>query len=434
MFYLPITKKSNTKLLAIFLVFGLYLTGCDILEVNNPNSLVEKDLSNPIAATSLANGAEATLSEALGELLGPYSTATDELTWIGTRDGWQQLDQGEVSEPLNEFTDASFLSIAQARWTSDQAIIRLEEFRSQGTLRNKESLIRSYFYGAAVYTTIANSYDNFVFSDREDASPPKGEQNMGDLYDKAISYLNSALKLAGSDYEKWRGRLLAFRARTKYSKSLWNKLNPDIARNSPLVQNSGAAQDASAALAQLSRDWRFQIEVTPETIQNDMAFQVNERLELRIGDAYIEPTADGTQVDSVSLKDPIDDIAAPALVTAVNEFVNAGLYADYTLVSARELHLIVAEDALTRNDNSTFENQINAVRSLDGLSDYTGQIAAVDILKHSRRVNLFLQGRRLADLYRFGMTSPEWSANRDEPGTFFPITITEIRANPHIDL
>lgn len=432
MFYLSVTQKINKKLLAIFLVLGLSLSGCDILEVNNPNSLVEKDLSNPIAATSLANGAEATLSEALGELLGPYSTATDELTWIGTRDGWQQLDQGKVSEPLNEFTDASFLSIAQARWTSDQAINRLEEFRSQGTLRNKESLIRSYFYGAAVYTTIADSYDNFVLSDREEASPPKGEQNMADLYDTAISYLNSGLKLAGSDNGKWKARLLAFRARIKHSKSLWNKLNPDVDSNNPLVQNSGAAQDASAALAQLNKDWRFQIEVTPETTQNDMAFQVNERLELRIGDAYIDPTSEGTQVDSVSLKDPIDDVAAPALVTSVNEFVNAGLYADYTLISARELHLIIAEDALARNDSSTFRNKINAVRSLDGLSDYTGQISGVEILKHSRRVNLFLQGRRLVDLYRFDVTSPEWSANRDDPGTFFPITITEIRANPHI--
>ncbi|MDZ7694359.1 MAG: hypothetical protein U5K69_25090 [Balneolaceae bacterium] len=55
------------------------------------------------------------------------------------------------------------------------------------------------------------------------------------------------------------------------------------------------------------------------------------------------------------------------------------------------------------------------------------------MLEHSRRVNLFLQGRRLADHYRFGSSSPEWAPNQDEAGTFFPITITEIRANPNID-
>ncbi|MFH5833067.1 hypothetical protein [Halalkalibaculum sp. DA384] len=426
-------KKLNNGLLASALLLGLLFTGCDILQVNNPNSLVEEDLANPVAASSIANGAEATLVEGLGQILAPYSTATDELTWIGTRDGWQQLDQGRVSEPVNEFTDASFLALSEARWTADEAIRRLEEFRSNGTLQDKTSLIRSYFYGAVVYITIADSYDNFVFSDREEAAPAKGEENMDQLYDTAVGYLNSGLELTGSNTGNWEARLLAVRARAKFSQSLWNKLNPDTDTGNPLVENSEASQDASAALALLGQnDWRYQLEVTPETAENDLAYQVNDRLELRIGNAYAVPTEDGTRVDSVSLRDPIDDIAAPALVSAVNEFVSANLYANYTLISERELRLIIAEDALAGNDTNTFEDQINEIRSLDQLSEYTGQIPPVELLEHSRRVNLFLQGRRLADHYRFGSDSPEWGANRDEPGTFFPITITEIRANPNI--
>lgn len=427
-------KILNRGLIAVTLALALSLAGCDILEVNNPNSLVEEDLENPVAAGSIANGAEATLVEALGQLLGPYSTATDELTWIGTRDGWQQLDQGEVSPPLNEFTDASFLAVSQARWTADEAIRRLQEFQSNGTLQDKTDLVRSYFYGAVIYTSIADSYDNFVFSDREESAPAKGEQNMNKLYDTAIGYINSALDLTGSGTGNWEARLLALRARTKFSRSVWNRLNPDVDTNNPLVEDSEAAQDASDALALISQnDWRYQLEVTPETAENDMAFQVNDRLELRIGDAYIQPTPDGTRVDSVSLTDPIDEKPAPKLVSTVNEFVDANLYADYTLLSERELRLIIAEDALAGDDTGTFETQINQIRALDGLSDYTGQIPAIDMLEHSRRVNLFLQGRRLADLYRFGSSSPEWAPNRDEPGTFFPITITEIRANPNID-
>src|SRR5690625_246638 len=103
---------SNQFWTGVFVV--LFLTaGCDVLKVNNPNSLVEKDLSNPAAAPSLANGAEAVLTEALGDLLGPYSTATDELTWIGTRDAWQDLDQGEIANPLNEFADGAFNAISE---------------------------------------------------------------------------------------------------------------------------------------------------------------------------------------------------------------------------------------------------------------------------------------------------------------------------------
>ena len=50
------------------------------------------------------------------------SIATDEITWIGSRDAWGQLDQGFVSNPANEFTDAAFPVLAQARWLADQGI------------------------------------------------------------------------------------------------------------------------------------------------------------------------------------------------------------------------------------------------------------------------------------------------------------------------
>ncbi len=70
------------------------------------------------------------------------------------------------------------------------------------------------------------------------------------------------------------------------------------------------------------------------------------------------------------------------------------------------------------------------------LSAFTDQIEPLDLLKHSRRVNLFLQGRRITDHYRFQDPATDWQANSDallSPGTFFPITITEIRANPYIN-
>jgi starch-binding outer membrane protein, SusD/RagB family len=72
---------------------------------------------------------------------------------------------------------------------------------------------------------------------------------------------------------------------------------------------------------------------------------------------------------------------------------------------------------------------------MDGLTPYTGQIPAMDMLRHTRRVNLFLMGLRLNDMYRFGIRDPHWRPNSDafaRPGTLLPITIIEIRANPHL--
>lgn len=59
-----------------------------------------------------------------------------------------------------------------------------------------------------------------------------------------------------------------------------------------------------------------------------------------------------------------------------------------------------------------------------------------DLLEHSRRVNLFLQGRRISDHYRFASPSEYWISSSpavNSPGSFLPITISEIQANENIN-
>lgn len=436
MFYSTVTIYHEARFFAVFLTLLLVISGCDLLDVNNPNSLVEEDLENPASASALANGAEASVTEALGEALGPYSTATDELTWVGTLDAWQQLDQGEVSDPQNQFVDEAFNQLAEARWTTDQAIRRLQKFKEGGKLQNTTALIRAYFYGAVAYTSIGELFDNFVISEKGDAAPPVGESSMQQLFDEALDYIENARNLTSkAGAAKWETRLLALKARVLFSRGLWHKLNPAVDTNKPLVSSEKAADAARSALDRIGaeNDWNYQLAVTTRTEDNDMAYSVNQRLELRFGDQYIEPTADH-KVDSVTLQDPIDKITYPYLHTVINEFTAAEQYADIPLLSTRELHLIIAEHALANENDQLFEEHINTVRQFSQLSDYEDQLPAVEILKHERRVNLFLQGRRLADLYRFQETAPTWVSSRVESGTFFPITITEIRSNPNVDL
>lgn len=426
-------SRSRWHLMGVVILsFGLL--SCNLLDVDNPNSLIEEDLNNPAAAPAIANGAEATLSRALGNLLVPYSTVTDELTWIGTRDAWLQLNQGETTDPLNEFVDGAYTSINEARWTVDNAITRLESFREDGTLQHPLALVRSYLYGAIAYLKITDSFDNFVISDREEAGEAIGQNNLYQLIDEAIEYANDGLELAETGSE-WEARLLAVKARALYSKALWEKLNPQLNTDNPFVQSSEAVAAAEEALSVIGgeNDWRYQIVVTSETPRNNLAYQVNERLELRIGNTYIKPTSDNTRAETVILLDPIDEIPAPFLVREIDEFTTANEYADYTLLSARELYLIIAEDAAARLDDVSFTDAINNLRNIDGLTEYSGQISREELLTHSRQVNLFLQGQRLADLYRFNYTSPQWSAARVNAGAFFPITISEITSNPNVD-
>ncbi|MDX1546519.1 MAG: hypothetical protein R3247_06010 [Rhodothermales bacterium] len=431
--------KTIYRPFALVLALLLVLPACDILEVDNPNNLVEDDLANPAAASAMANGVEASVTRALGAILAPYSTATDELTWVGSRDAWQQLDFGNVNNPLNEFTDAAFPYVGEARWLADEFIDRLEAFKADGALRDDTPLARSYLYGAIIYVTIADMFDDFTFSDRREAAPPVGPANMGQLYDTAIGYLDQGLALNPSG--ELQTALLGMRARAKYSKALWQKLNPNPNTGDPLINDAGAVADAQAALASSNEpDWRYELVLDPSSpnlVVGDlsMALQVNNRLELRIGGTYIQPTDDGKKVEAVTLQDPIDGVVQPFLESEITAFTDARQYADITVVSAREMRLIIAEAALAQGNTGTFAEQINAIRTLDGLTAFSGQIDAREMLIHARQVYLFLQGRRLADLYRFGLRSSEWTSDGvavQQPGTFLPITIIEIRANPHL--
>ena len=138
----------------------------------------------------------------------------------------------------------------------------------------------------------------------------------------------------------------------------------------------------------------------------------------------------------------MDNVDAPALVKYLNQWKGGnyldkgGVYPDLTIASTRLMHLILAENGLAAGDNAKFTTHINHIRAMDGLTPFSGQVPNMDMLKHTRRTNTFLQGLRLADMYRFKVTDSKWqpqAATVTAPGTMRPITIIEIRANCHLN-
>ena len=173
-----------------------------ILDVKNPNNIAEDALANPAAAGPEANGALASLTRALSFSTLVYADATDEMDWIGSRDSWNELDKGAIGNFANEFADDQFKYTAEARYVADQAIVRLEGFDKAGTLASRADLMRSYIYGAVIYSSIADQYDDFAFSNKTVPAAPVGRANMGRLYDTAVGYLDKALAIATSNSRK----------------------------------------------------------------------------------------------------------------------------------------------------------------------------------------------------------------------------------------
>ncbi len=115
----------------------------------------------------------------------------------------------------------------------------------------------------------------------------------------------------------------------------------------------------------------------------------------------------------ITIMDPIDSTVDPACVVRLEcsraaRSTTRDQYAPNTLASSRLMHLIIAEDALANCDEATFTSEINSVRAMDALTPYSGQMPAMDMLRHERGMNTFGMGLRLADMYRFGVKEAQW--------------------------
>ncbi len=415
------------------------LVGCgSLLEVGNPNNIKSEDTEKPVAATSLVNGAERQVSFGVSSVLLPIAEISDELEWVGSRDGWLELDQGKVSNGYNEFTDVAMPALAAARWLADDAITVLEAQQTAAKLLDPLDLAKAYLWGGIAYVTIADWFDDFVFSTKDTAGSPIGHANMRGLYATAVTYLTKGLAIANAEGDADLAlTITAMRARAHFDAAIWDKVAGGGMVSAASADVAAAVADAQAFLAAATDPtWRFDFTYGPTIGQSDPGGWINSRHEMRLASPYVAavPT---NKWGATTLLDPIDGTPDPAVDFIQNKFKDEDVFAGYTVVSAREMHLIIAEARLAAGNTGAFQTAINNLRDLDGLSDWTGaagQPTALAMLQYERMANLFMQGRRLADHYRFGIASPEWLAGSEAASkrVFLPISARECLSNPNI--
>lgn len=431
--------RSGALLLALTSVLG----ACNSLfEVENPNQLKEADLANASAAAAIANGALATVANGFSASLLPQTAISDELKWVGSYDSGRELMFGGATNGRNEFMMGGYPTMAQGRWMADEAIARLEAFDKAGQLANRDDLARSYVYAAIAYTSIADMWEDFTLSDRRTAAPALGSAGMVKMYDTAIGYLDNAITIARARKStSIEAAAMALRARARHGKAVRSLLAPRKTPTNGLVNDAAAVADARQFFAlNPEPDYKYRFKFSATTVTSTLGAWVNERREFRIGDAYVIPDATDKQVGSVRLLDPITGQVDPAISGIINEFKVSRQYGPLTVVSARELHLIIAEAALAGGDVATAVSEMNAVRALDNLPAYNPAVHTTvtprDLLLHERRANLLLQGRRLLDMYRFGVASPQWQSASDAvrtPGILLPIADVERLSNCYLN-
>ena len=442
---------SLRRTLMVMMLAAAGASGCDVLstDVENPNVVVQEDVEKPAAASALVGGVLIQTTQAMGQLAAAHSTVSDELTWRGSFDVVGAFDRGELQHNDNLYSTAGYTALAIGRWLGDEAVTILEEHRTNDALPDLTLLARAYWLAGVNRVLAAENFEGFAVSDRQEGGPivPRGT-----LFDTGIARLGEAAALAqqagDTDLET---AAMAYEARAHWSKALWQKLEPKVAPADPLLDVAAANTLAREVLARVSPDWEHAFGYSPATLQSRIGFEVNSRREVTIEDHIMEQDASLRQncwpgnsdcsYDGIRLMDPIDDIQDPALRREAWGFMQSFVYPDNVGVSARELHLILAEAALANGDDGTFTTHINAVRGLESsLTPYDPAVHTTidqqELLIHSRRVNLFLQlQRRLLDMYRFDIEAPVWLGGQlalTQPGTVFPIGDLECKSNPEV--
>jgi hypothetical protein len=423
------------------------LASCTVFstEVKNPNAVTEDAIATASAAAgSLVTGLYGAVNAAGNQLTGTSGAASDELTWVGSREYWNLLDVGDLGDPLNEYTDGQYPFVSQARWMANYVIPKLEGYDKTNSLRNRADLAQAYFLAATIYTLIGENYEDFIISsDRVNNGDPVGENNMRVMFDSAIVYTGKGITVATAlNNQPLRARLLGMQARAKWSKAVWATLRtPRGFPANPLINDAGANADAAAALAAFGNNGaRYRFDVIAQNAGGwfSTGSEMNSRLEIRAGNRYIVPNAAGTRpVDGaagIALRDPITGTTDPVTLKNIDECcrLSSTVNVGWTASSAKEMLLILAEAALASGNTATFQQRINEIRAVDGLPEWTpaSPVSARDILVHSRQVNLFLQARRLTDHYRFQIRADRWVSTRGNKPCFFPISYNERQQNP----
>jgi starch-binding outer membrane protein, SusD/RagB family len=431
----------RSRPLMVLGVATLALAGCKgMLDVDNPNNVPFTALDEPAAAQAIVTGAINTGANALSSLLNAYTIISDETFQSGSRDDYRLLDTGAINANTNEYLQASYLIAMRARWMAEQAIVQLNKFDADGLLRDKQLLPQAYLMGAIIYDEMGNMFDDVAISDRANGGPNLGEQNMVQVYDSALKWLDAGVAI-GTGENLAVG--LGMRARVRFDKAVWQKLNPPgTTPADPLVNDAEATADAVAALAAMSGDYHFDLLVDNTNSGDDasggVGFEMNSRVEHTPDSslATIDPT--NKKPTAIIAKDPVTGAVDATAVKIMNRFIAPDdiNHPPMTVVSKREMYLIIAEAALAAGNTADFDTNINLLRALDGKAAYTGAgPTRLQLLQWERKVNLVFQGRRLLDMYRFGVKDPRWipsSVTVRKAGCLLPIPLIEREANKAI--
>ena len=412
---------------------ALFLTGmaCSgALDVPNPQAFGDEALNNAIILKTVADGAEGALQQAYDDFITVAELGSDDMESTSTWIDWEDISEGRLRHDWP--TGGSFSGpqdqLLRARFAAQSAAERVQKvlgtaaasspLRAQVLLMEAlaDLLIGMGWCEGPLTANAARSPDTEFFKQ---------------AVTKFTAGLSAAQAISGDAAAKTKWTDVAYAGR---------------ARANLLAGNYAAAKtDAQTVSANFVYNAIYQ-ELAQSTPGNQFHQNRNRSGGLRrmyhtrvheidpggTGEAYLRDWFDNTKDDK-----RMAVTRRTGQLGVNNRFAYYGITkyndrnAPIRLLSKTEMTLIEAEAAYRANDYATMTTLLNSLRTraaigLPAIPVPTSATAARDALLNERQAELWVEGHRLQDLYRFNVVSQYLGTGK---ATKLPLSRNEILNN-----
>ena len=375
----------------------LSMAACD-LGVTNPGAIDDNDLNTPEGVIAMANGAAgafgyATTAPGGGGLYLASALLTDELTHVGT---WQPLREISEGAPGNSSPEnqAHWGSASEARWMAEDVAARISRLVGDAEKNPAVAMV-------TLYAGFANRVMGDVFCQAVINGGPLQENTA--FHQRAIEYFDRAIAVATAAGDaNLATAAYGGRAQARAMLGDWAGVVADAGKvatayrylqihseNSEYEYN-GVHRWATGYQGQQVSVWGTPFAQWGTEIKGALASEGDPRVRFEV-----RTTAAGDPARGGDGRRPL---------WYAHKYASLG--AGIPIVKGTEMRLLEAEAALVGGNWEQAVSKVNEVRAFHGLAAAaaTDAESAWTLLMKERGVELWLEGRRLADLRRWAKT------------------------------
>lgn len=423
------TRRAVTSLLTASVI------GCGgLLDVQDPQAFGDEDLDNVRILQNVADGAEGALHQAYDDFIQIGELLSDEMESSSTWIDWEDISEGRLRS--NWATGGSFSfpqdALLRARFAAQSAKERFERVLGPAAATSP-LVVQVLSVDAMADLLIGMGWCEGPLGENTVASPAS------EFFKQAVTKFTAALTAAqgltdAAARTAWTNFNRAGRARANlfagnYDAALTDaQAVPDgYLKLAVYAEGSGGQQSATGQQFHQNRN-------RSGTLRRMYHSRVHSIDSVTSGKAYIrdwfDPAKDDLRMEVTRFRGQLG-VNNRFAFYGITKYADRA--ADIRMLSKREMLLIEAEVYMRRGDFATMTQKLNVLRgTVATLGPRTVPATAAEAqqaLLEERFAELFVEGHRLHDLYRFNLVTAILGPNR---ATKLPMSRNEIINNTNL--